>query len=152
MEMSVADLVAYLENDLADFYARIRAFPRLKAAQDTLWQMESQCRQHAKRAAEISHEYVVPGGVRFGGIVESQNRLKQAITDAVLQDPDPTVVYHRLADAEETLALLYRRIAEHIRSLGAVHAPTAEVFDQLAAEELVHRAAILTASTTRPAG
>ena len=94
----------------------------------------------------------MPGGVRFGGIVESQNRLKQAMTDAVLQDPDPTVVCRRLADAEETLALLYRRIAEHIRSLGAVHALTAEVFDQLAAEELVHRAAILTASTTRPTG
>lgn len=152
MEMSVADLGADLENDLADLYARIKALPRLKEAQDTLQHMESQRRQHAKRAAEISQRYALPGGVRFRGVIETQNRLEQAISDAVVQDPDPAAVYRRLADAKETLALLYRRIAEHVRSFGAVHAPIAEAFDQLAAEELMHRAAILTASETLPAG
>jgi rubrerythrin len=152
MEMSVADLVAYLENDLADFYARIKALPRLKEAQDILQQMETQCRQHAQRATEISHRYAVPGGVQFGGIIESQNRLKQAVSDAVVQEPDAAVVYRRLADAEETFALLYRRIAAHIRTLGATHAPIAETFDQLAAEELLHREAFLTVSETRPSG
>jgi hypothetical protein len=143
MEMSVADLVAHLENDLADFFARIKALPRLKDAQDTLQHMEDQCRQHAQRGADVSHKYVVPSGLRFGGIVESQTRLKQAISHAVIQEPDLAVVFRRLADMEETVALLYQRIAEHVRSLGAVHAPIAEEFDRLAAEELLHQATIL---------
>jgi hypothetical protein len=145
MEMSVADLVAYLENDLADFFARIKALPRLKEAQDTLRHMEDQCRQHAQRGAGISRNYAVPGGLRFGGIVESQTRLKQAISDAVIREPDLAVVFRRLADMEATVALLYRRIAEHIRSLGAVHASIAEEFDRLAADELQHQATILRA-------
>jgi|WetSurMetagenome_2_1015567.scaffolds.fasta_scaffold43918_2 hypothetical protein len=145
MEMSVADLVAYLENDLADFFARIKALPRLKEAQDTLRHMEDQCRQHARRGADISRGYAVPGGLRFGGIVESQARLKQAISDAVIREPDLAVVFRRLADMEATVALLYRRIAEHIRSLGEVHAPIAEEFDRLAADEWQHQTTILRA-------
>jgi hypothetical protein len=152
MEMAVADLVAYLENDLADFFARIKALPRLKEAQDTLQHMEDQCRQHAQRGADISRRYAVPGGVRFGGIVESQTRLKQAISDAVIREPDLAVVFRRLADMEATVALLYRRIAEHIRSLGAVHAPIAVEFDRLAAEELLHQATILRAGEQHRGG
>jgi hypothetical protein len=152
MEMAVADLVAYLENDLADFFARIKALPRLKDAHDTLQHMEDQCRQHAQRGAGISRRYAVPGGLPFGGIVASQTRLKQAITDAVLQERDLSVVFRRLADMEETVALLYRRIAEHVRSLGVVHAPIAEEFDRLAAEELLHQATILSVGEQRRGG
>jgi len=46
---------------------------------------------------------------------------------------------------EATLALLYRRIAAHIRSLGAAHTPIAEEFDRLVADELQHQATILRA-------
>ena len=70
MEMSVADLVTYLENDLAEVYARIKTLPRLREAKELLQHMEEQSRRHAERAAQISRGHSVPSGLSVTGITE----------------------------------------------------------------------------------
>ncbi len=150
MEMSVADLVTYLENDLAEFYARLRALSRLRAAKGILTRMENECREHARRTAGISPRYVVPGTMRLAGILEAQTRLKQRVSEAILQRPDPEALCCQLAEAETTVSRLYRSIAAHLRTIETPETPVAGEFDRLAEEELQHRDAFLKAAGGSP--
>ena len=150
MEMTIADLVRSLENDLADFYARIKGLSRFEESKPLFQVMEEQSRQHAKSADEISRRHPVPGDFNLAGIIEVQARVKRTLFQEVIKEPDPLVVYRKLADGEETISLLYRRIAEHFRSLSPDHRPAAEHFDRLADEEMAHRDAILKLAQERP--
>ena len=149
MEMAITDLVRSLENDLADFYARIKGLSRFEESKQLFQFMEEQCRQHAKSAGEISGRHSVPGDFNLAGVIEVQARIMRTLFHEIIKEPDPLVVYRKLADGEETIALLYRRIAEQYRSLSPDHRPAAEEFDRLAVEELGHRDAILKVAEKR---
>ncbi len=150
MEMSIADLVTYLENDLAEFHARLKALPRLRAAKGILTRMENDCREHARRAAGISPRYLVPGTMRLAGILEAQARFKQRVSQAILRRPDHEALCRQLAEAEATVARLYRGIAAHLRTIETPETPIAGEFDRLAEEELRHRDAFLKAAEESP--
>lgn len=142
MEMTIADLVTYLENDLAEFYAGLRAIPRLRAVEGILQHMEEECRKHAVRTAAISRAYAVPPAMQLGAIMEVQARLKQHMSTTIISTPEPAAVLRAMIAAEETLALFYQRIAERIRSLMPANSQLVDEFEQLARDELLHRDAV----------
>ncbi|HYL80303.1 MAG TPA: hypothetical protein VEU07_05790 [Candidatus Acidoferrum sp.] len=152
MEMSVVDLVTYLENDFAEHYARLKVLPPFRAVKDILQHMEDECRGHAQQATRISRTHALPSAMSLGGILELQTRIKRLLSEAILQHPEPAALCTRLADAEATVALLYRSIADRFRSPESPQVAVAAEFDRLAAEELLHRDAMLKAAADQQSG
>ncbi len=143
MDVAITDLVVGLENDFADFYTRVEALSRFSESKPIFQWMEKQSRLHARQVERISRDYSVPGGFRLATINDIQARITGILYNEIIREPNITVVWGKLADAEETVALLYRRIAEYFRSLSPDNAPLAAEFDRLAGDEMEHRDAIL---------
>jgi hypothetical protein len=152
MEMSVVDLVTFLENDFAELYARLKVLPSLRGVKDILQGMEDECRSHAQQATRISRTHALPSAMPLGGIMELHTRIKRLLSEMILQHPEPVALCRQCADAEATVALLYRSIADRFRSLESPQAVIAAEFDRLAAEELLHRDAMLKAAAEQNRG
>ena len=131
-----------LERALASFYEKIMKEERLERVKSTLEFQATHSHEHAKRIAETAQSHKKPQlGEKV--ILDYQNNLTRDLFDKISVESDINKIIETLADSEEKLGDLYKKIAEKMRALSAYYETIAGEIDTIGDEEYQHRDLLL---------
>ena len=136
------DFAILLERTLASFYEKILKEERLERIRSTLDFQATHSHEHAKRIAETAKTHEKPQlGEKI--ILDYQNDLTKDLFEKIAREGDINKIIETLADSEEKLGDLYKKIAEKMRDLSAYYETIAGEIDKIGEEEYQHRDLLL---------
>jgi hypothetical protein len=136
------NLIVYLENTLADYYAKIKYLPRLEGSKEVLEYMEVHSHEHAEIISEIKRKIKKPV-VHESAIINFQNNLAKSVFNKISAEKNILSVLQILADSEESVGKLYMSISSLLMKFSVYYRTIAEDIDKIAKEEFDHRDLLL---------
>jgi len=131
-----------LERALASFYEKIQKEEGLERIKSTLEFQATHSHEHAKRIAETANTIEKPQlGEKV--ILDYQNNLTKNLLLKISSENDINKVIETLADSEEKLGDLYKKIAQKMRDLSVYYETIAGEIDKIGEEEYQHRDLLL---------
>ncbi len=135
-------LIADLENDLADFYQEIGQAAHLKPFADIFSYMADHSQRHARQIETMAGGLELPA-LDVEPVKELHKRLKTSLHAKILGESDEDKAMRQLARTEEVVGQLYHSMAAHYRKLADAYADMADQLEELSREEYSHRDYIL---------
>ncbi len=135
-------LIITLENSFATFYGRIKNLARLKEGKAILEVMEMHSYAHAITIEERKKQTKRPK-ISHMNIIKFQEELNNAVFDQVLKEKDLKIILEKLANAEESLGMLYKSIFNHLMKLSDFYKELAGEIDTISNDEYNHRNMLL---------
>jgi len=136
------DLMIFLENTLASFYAKIKKLSRLKAAKSVLEFMEYHSYAHAQIIEQTKEKFKNPV-ISEKAIVDFQKNITENVFKQVSNEEDIIKVLKTLADSEESIGKMYISIVKHLRNLSQYYSDIANEIEAISKEEMRHRDLLL---------
>ena len=135
-------LIADLENDLADFYQELGQVKHLRPFADVFSFMADHSQRHARRIETMAAGIDLPV-LNVAPVEELHRRLKTSLHAKILEARDEDRALRQLAHTEEVVGQLYQSMADHYRKLAGTYADFADQLEELSREEYNHRDYIL---------
>jgi ferritin-like protein len=148
MIQDVYYLLAYLENDLAEFYNKLRRYPRFKAYNDIFEFMEKHSRSHAERVKNMKDDFTMKDFDK-NAIIKLQKYWKDVLIKEVCKVKDDDAMLDILAEAEEMAGITYQKIAGEFKRRADRYNKMAEKILKLEQEEYMHRDMLLKSKTEK---
>ncbi len=135
-------LIAQLENDLADFYQELGQVERLKPFADVFSFMADHSHRHARQIETMAAGAKLPV-LNVEPAKELHERLKTSLHARITGAKDENAALRQLAHTEEVVGQLYQSMADHYRKLAGAYTDVADQLEELSREEFDHRDYIL---------
>jgi len=135
-------LITELEDNLSEFYAKLKNVSSLNEYVKIFELMEQQSEGHSKKIrnnAEISN--VKP--LDSQPIYQLHNEIKKSLFNKVTKQSDTKNALKILAESEEIIGQMYQSISNYYRKLAGSYLKLADNLDEIAKDEFKHRDAIL---------
>ncbi len=142
MKSEFLDFIVFLEKTIASFYEQMQkdsAFERIKTVLDF---METHSREHGEKIDQLNRTMERPE-LSKELIIDYQNNLAKEVKNEISQQKDLPGVLKTLADSEEELALLYKRISGLMSEIAEYYQKLSREIDVLAHDEYQHRDILL---------
>jgi len=137
MNDKIFNLLALLENDLADIYELVKDKSKLGALNEVFDYMITHSREHADRILRMRGD-IPSEEIDDTNVMAFQKRLKTAIISHLgRQNARETV--QEMITAEEITSNLYTNLASHFRNVSVYFRLVADDIEKLANEELDHK-------------
>ena len=135
-------LIADLENDLADFYQALGQVEHLKPFADIFSFMTDHSQRHARQIEAMAAGVERPV-LNVVPIKELHQRLKTSLHAKITGAKDEDAALRQLAHTEELVGQLYQSMADHYRRTAGAYEELADQLEELSKEEYSHRDYIL---------
>jgi rubrerythrin len=142
MENEFMDIAVQLEDDLADFYGKLRGSDRLPAAREALDFLRDESAEHSRQIAGKRTAMPKP---RFNAKLCMQvlGKAKASVLARLSREVDDRAALGQLAMMEETVSKLYQSISDYLSNMARYYAGLSATFGAISAEEIKHRDRVL---------
>ncbi len=123
-------LIAELENDLADFHQELGQVKHLRPFADVFSFMADHSQRHARRIETMAAGIDLPV-LNVVPVEELHRRLKTSLHAQILEARDEDRALRQLAHTEEVVGQLYQSMADHYRQLAGTYADVADQLEEL---------------------
>ena len=135
-------LIAQLENDLADFYQELGRVEHFKPFADVFSYMTDHSQRHARQIETMAAGVEFPA-LNVEPVKEPHERLKTSLHANTTGEDDENEALRQLAHTEEVVGRLYQSMATHYRKRAGAYTDLADQLEALSREEYNHRDTIL---------
>ncbi len=142
MKEEFFEFAILLEKTLASFYEKILKDDRLERIKSVLEFQSTHSLEHAKKLAETEKNYEKPH-LGESLILDYQNNLTKEVYEKITGGADMASIIEILADSEEKLGDLYKKMAGTMRDISSYYLKIAEEIEQIGEEEYRHRDLLL---------
>ncbi len=142
MNNDYLDFIIFLERTLASFYEHKKNEPQYDRIKPLLEFMETHSSEHAEKIKELKITHNRPV-LDENIIVNYHNNLTQEVFSRIIKEKNLATVLKDLADSEEELGRLYKKIAQYLIDLSEHYKYVAGVISTIGDEEYNHRDILL---------
>ncbi len=142
MKSEFLDFIAFLEKTIASFYEQMTRDTEFERIKSVLEFMETHSLEHAEKIEELNRSIERPELSREL-IIDYQNNLTQNVKKEVSRNKNIPEVLKTLADSEEALALLYKKVGTLMNDIADYYKRIASEIQVLAEDEYQHRDLLL---------
>jgi hypothetical protein len=136
------NLIVLLENNLANFYSKIKNLPRLTGAKEVLEFMEVHSFEHANIIEQLKINLPKPT-LNENAINNYQNNLTKSLFDRIMHEENILSLLQQLADSEESVGKLYMGVSGVFIKLSDYYRSVAAQIETIAKDEYNHRDLLL---------
>ncbi len=142
MKEQFLDYLILLEKTIAGFYENLKEEPDYSRIKPVLEFMETHSAEHAERIEELRDEFGRPV-IDDNLILNVQNNITKSLKGEIKEERDLKAILKKLADSEEAVGDMYRRISEHMLKLSDYYKGLSAKIIKIAEEENDHRDILL---------
>ncbi len=136
------NLIVLLENNLANFYSKIKNLPRVTGAREVLEFMEVHSFEHANIIDQLKINLPKPA-LSESAISSFQNNLTKTLFGRIMNEEDILSLLQLLADSEESVGKLYMGVSGVFMKLAEYYRALASQIETIAKDEYNHRDLLL---------
>jgi len=142
MAIDILNVIIQLEDNLANFYSRLKVLARLKDVKPVLEFMETHSSAHAETIRNVQGKFKIPEFDHHKAI-DLNEKIKNSVYAQVIHEMDISKSMDILADSEESIGEVYKTIAKYYEKVAEIYGHISSYIDKIGSEEFNHRDLLL---------
>ena len=136
------DEIIQIEEELAEFYNKVKTISRLDSAKDTFQYMVEESFQHAREIEDMKEKFTKPV-FQSSAIVDIARKIRESLFTTIVQEKNYNHAIDQMAGTEETIGKIYKSVAAFYSKLSDYYKELSNTIFSIASEETEHQEMLL---------